>query len=40
MRKVIQIVAVDGDVIYALCDDGTIWRYDGAKWKQVTFEDK
>lgn len=40
MRKPIQIVAVTGGIIYVLCDDGTIWRFNGEQWKQVKFEGK
>lgn len=43
MRKIIQIqtlVLNDDDedevCIYALCDDGSLWRrWDGGKWKRV-----
>lgn len=36
MRKVVQITTVGyGGLLYALCDDGTIWVYDYVDWKQV-----
>jgi hypothetical protein len=34
MRKIIQIMSVD-DILHALCDDGTIWIYFHATWRQI-----
>jgi hypothetical protein len=41
-RKIIQIAVQDGGVLFALCDDGTIWRRPAAapgrpagRWEQV-----
>jgi alpha-tubulin suppressor-like RCC1 family protein len=38
-RKVIQLIAAE-DILYALCDDGTVWRWQAAltyngEWKEM-----
>jgi alpha-tubulin suppressor-like RCC1 family protein len=33
-RKVIQIIAKE-NILYALCDDGTIWKQNGSEWEPI-----
>lgn len=39
MRKIVQIAACKSlemeAVIYALCDDGSLWRFEYGQWTQI-----
>ena len=38
MRKVIQIIASDEQGIFALCDDGKMFRFDSLNREWIEFE--